>query len=107
LSFSPHDFARRRTAVLDRLDGGAMVLPAGPIRHRSRDTEYRYRPDSELFYLTGVTEPGVVAVLRDRPDEERFVLFVRERDEKAERWSGPRVGPPALYHLTRLLGGRP
>lgn len=88
------------------------------MRFRSRDTEYRYRPDSELFYLTGITEPGVVAWLGDvgegsdegsdgdpgdgsdqepgegsGPDRERFVLFVRARDPEAERWSGPWVGP--------------
>lgn len=90
--FSRECFSRRRDAVLERLDGGAMVLPAAPMLYRSRDTEYRYRPDSELFYLTGVTEPGVVAFLADR-DEERFVLFTRSRDPEAERWSGPWVGP--------------
>lgn len=91
--FAPDVFARRRDRVMEALGSGAMVLPAAPIRYRSHDTEYRYRPDSELFYLTGFTEPDAVAVLRPFADEERFVLFVRPRDEKAERWAGPRVGP--------------
>jgi Xaa-Pro aminopeptidase len=68
-----------------------MVLPAAPTRYRSRDTEYRYRPDSELFYLTGVTEPEAVAVLVGG-EEPRFTLFVRPRDPDAELWSGPRMG---------------
>lgn len=72
-----------------------MVLPAAPLRYRSRESAYRYRPDSELFYLTGLTEPKAVAVLRGFADEDRFVLFVDERDEEAERWSGPRLGPKA------------
>lgn len=91
--FSPETFARRRQAVMEAMGGGAMVLPAAPIRYRSADIEYRYRPDSELFWLTGLTEPDSVAVLRPFADEERFVLFVRPRDETAERWAGPRVGP--------------
>ena len=68
-----------------------MVLPAAPTRFRSRDTEYRYRPDSELFYLTGVTEPEAVAVLVGG-EEPRFTLFVRPRDPDAEFWAGPRMG---------------
>lgn len=71
-----------------------MLLPAAPVRVRSRDSTYRYRPDSELFYLTGVSEPEAVALLRPGADHP-FTLFVRERDEEAERWTGPRLGPEA------------
>ncbi|MBI4537923.1 MAG: aminopeptidase P N-terminal domain-containing protein [Gemmatimonadetes bacterium] len=94
--FPPEALARRRERVIGRLeeDGGVLVLPAAPTRVRSRDVEYRYRPDSELFYLTGFIEPEAVAVLRPG-DEARFVLFVRPRDEKAEVWTGPRIGPEA------------
>ncbi len=87
-------FAARRAATCDALGQGVMVLPAAPPLVRSRDTEVRYRPDSELFYLTGLTEPGAVAVLVGGPGR-RFVLFVPERDADAERWSGPRVGTAA------------
>jgi Xaa-Pro aminopeptidase len=92
LGFSTEAFVQRRTRVLQGLGGGALILPAAPIRHRSRDTEHRYRPDSELFYLTGCTDPGVVAVLRDA-EEESFVLFVPRRDPKGDVWVGVRMGP--------------
>jgi Xaa-Pro aminopeptidase len=86
-------FDERRHRVLRELGQSAMVLPAAPILHRAGDAELRYRADSELFYLTGSTEPGALLVLRGFADEDRSVLFVRPRDEEAERWSGPRVGP--------------
>lgn len=70
-----------------------MILPAAPVRYRSGDSEYAYRPDSELFYLTGWTEPDAVAVLRGFGDDQRFVLFVQPKDELAELWGGERVGP--------------
>lgn len=110
LGFSPGCFADRRARLRLSLGDGALVLPAAAVFHRSRDTEYRYRPDSELFYLTGCTDPGVVAVLRDT-GEESFVLFVPRRDPRAEVWSGPRPGPEealdlysadAVYELERL-----
>jgi Xaa-Pro aminopeptidase len=80
------------------LDDGLLLLPASPVRHRSRDTEYPYRPDSELFYLTGVTEPDAVAVLQPRGGEQ-FILFVRERDPDAELWSGERIGTDRAREL--------
>ena len=70
-----------------------MVLPAAPLRFRSGDTEYRYRPDSELLYATGWQEANCVALLRGFADKDRFVLFAPERDAKAELWTGPRLEP--------------
>lgn len=70
-----------------------MLLPASDVRYKSGDSEYRYRPDSELLYLTGWREGGSVAVLRGHGARRRFVLFVPERDEKMERWTGPRMDP--------------
>ena len=67
-----------------------MVLPAAALRFKNGDSEYRYRPDSELFYLTGWERPDCVAVLRGFADERRFVLFAPDRDEKRELWAGPR-----------------
>ncbi len=86
-------FRARRERALERMEEGVLLLPAAPVRHRSRDVEVRYRPDSELYYLTGWTEPGALAVLRAFAEEDRFVLFVPSRDPGAEVWSGPRMGP--------------
>jgi len=73
-----------------------MVLPAAAMQYRAGDSQYPYRPDNDLLYLTGVEEPGALAVLRDHADEDRFVLFVPPRDVEAERWSGPRLGPDGV-----------
>ena len=53
-AFSARTFADRRARIREALGGGAMVLASAPTRFRSRDTEYPYRPDSELFWATGV-----------------------------------------------------
>jgi Xaa-Pro aminopeptidase len=88
----PAVFEGRRASVLSALGRGVMVLPAAPLLYRSRDTEVAYRADSELFWATGATEAGTVAVLVGG-EEPRFLLFVLERDAEAELWSGPRLGP--------------
>lgn len=94
-------FQARRAAVLEALGKGVMVLPAAPQALRSRDTEWPYRPDSELFYLTGATEPESVAVLVGGA-EARTILFVRERDAEAELWSGLRLGPDGAAERLEL-----
>ncbi len=87
----PLPFADRRETALSRMADGSMLLPAAETRYKSGDSEYRYRPDSELFYLTGWRKGGSAAVLRGHAATDRFVLFVPERDAEAERWTGPRM----------------
>jgi Xaa-Pro aminopeptidase len=84
-----------------------MVLPAAPVQLKSRDGERPYHPDRELYYLTGATEPGTVAVLTGHDSDEdgpRLHLFVRERDAEAELWSGRRLGPEGTAERLGLDG---
>jgi len=58
--------AARREAISQLFPGERLVLPAGPLRTRSNDTDYRYRPHSAFAHLSGLgadREPGAVLVL--------------------------------------------
>ena len=88
----PETFRARRERFLERSGGAVAVLCAAPELHLSRDTEVRYRQDSDFHYLTGFPEPGAVAVLTPHDPERRFTLFVRPRDPEREAWNGPRAG---------------
>ncbi len=83
----------RRRRIAEALGSDVMVLVAAPARTASRDTEHPYRPDSDLFWATGLTEPETVAVLKgDGAGGVETTLFVRPRDPQAETWTGPRMG---------------
>ncbi len=67
------------------------IIPAAREATWSNDTQYRYRQDSDFFYLTGFEEPEAIAVIT--PDQEkRYRLFVRPRDPEQEVWIGKRAG---------------
>jgi Xaa-Pro aminopeptidase len=59
---------------------------------RSNDTHYRYRQDSDFYYLTGFDEPEAIAVIAPSRQEHRYALFVRPRDPEKEIWDGRRAG---------------
>ncbi len=87
------EFERRRRQLMRMVGaGGIAILPAAPVRTRSRDVEYRYRQDSDFYYLTGFAEPEAVAVLVPGRDSGEFLLFCRERDPDKELWDGARAG---------------
>jgi Xaa-Pro aminopeptidase len=84
--------ATRREHFLERLGKGVAILPAARTKYRSRDTEIRFRQDSDFFYLTGFDEPDAVAVLTPHDPERRLTMFVRPRDAEREVWDGVRAG---------------
>ena len=88
------EFARRRKQLMDMVGpGGIAILPSAPVRLRSRDVEYRYRQDSDFYYLSGFDEPDAVIALVPERDKGEFVLFCRDRDPDKELWDGRRAGP--------------
>ncbi len=58
--------AQRRKALSERFPGERLVIPAGPLKVRSNDTDYRFRPHSAFAHLTGLGvdhEPDAVLIL--------------------------------------------
>jgi Xaa-Pro aminopeptidase len=95
---TPARFAERRERVRAQLGAdGCMILPATPEIHVGADAELRYVVDSELYYLTGYTEPEAVLVLTG--EAEGFTLFVRPRDPERELWTGVRGGVEAAQSV--------
>ncbi|MEX2125538.1 MAG: Xaa-Pro aminopeptidase [Woeseia sp.] len=88
------EFAKRRKQLMRMLgNDGIAILPSAPVRLRSRDAEYRYRQDSDFYYLTGFAEPDSVCVLAPGRENGEFVMFCRDRDREKELWNGSRQGP--------------
>jgi Xaa-Pro aminopeptidase len=86
------DFAAHRARLLDRLDADeAVLLFSSPHHVRNGDAEYRYRPDSDVFWLTGWEDPDVVVFLR--PGVEPLTMFCQPKDPERETWTGIRPGP--------------
>ncbi len=83
--------AGRRLAYLSQLGADAALLFGSHHHLRNGDAEYRYRPCSDLYYLTGWEDPEVAALFRPGTDLP-FVLFVQPKDPAREVWTGVRAG---------------
>lgn len=80
------------TEFMRRMEPRSVAIVAGAREvTRSNDTHYRFRQDSDFYYLTGFDEPEAIAVIS--PEAEKpYTLFVRPRDPEKETWDGPRAG---------------
>ncbi len=80
------------TEFMRRMEPNSVaIIPSAREATRSNDTQYRFRQDSDFFYLTGFGEPESIAVIRASSDP-KYTLFVRPRDPEREIWDGRRAG---------------
>lgn len=91
-------YQQHRERMLEKLKETrtAAIIPTSPTRTRNHDCEYRFRPSSDFWYLTGFAEPSSVLVLLPEGTTEnpeiRSVLFLRDSDPLMETWNGRRLG---------------
>lgn len=84
-------FKSRRDRYIAEMPANAIaIIPANIEFTRSRDTEYPFRQNSDFFYLTGFPEPDAFLVMLE--EEKQSILFVRDKNELAEIWTGRRFG---------------
>ena len=106
------DLKQRRVRVMEALGADTVViLLSAPRRVYSRDVDYRYRQDHNLYYLTGVDQPGTTLVLMPGNDDNRELLFVASGSHAREHWDGKvltrdeaklRSGITSVYYQARL-----
>ncbi len=88
----PRIYAERRASLREKLDTAVLFIP--PLSHAvySNDVHYRYRPRTNLRYLSGFEEPAGLMLSNCGGDEDGFTLFVMPRDAESETWTGRRAG---------------
>ena len=107
----------RRARVSAMFPGQRLVIPAGGLKIRSNDTDYRYRPHSAFAHLTGLgtdREPDAVLVLEPTDVGHDAALYFTPRAprDSAEFYSDARYGEmwvgrrPSTDELAALCGVR-
>ena len=73
-------------------DNSIAIIPAAHEVTRSYDAEFKFRQDSDFWYLTGFPEPDAIAVIDPKNKKAPYTLYVRPRDPEMETWFGRRQG---------------
>ena len=110
-------FCKARIEKLSKkYPGKRVILPAGSLKVRSNDTDYRFRPHSAFSYFTGITGsdavPDSVFLLEPKGDGHEALLFIHPRSSRdsdefyrdakyGEFWVGRRM---TLEETTRKYG---
>ncbi|MDR1355424.1 MAG: aminopeptidase P family protein [Propionibacteriaceae bacterium] len=108
--------AARRNALSKLFPGDRLVIPAGGMKVRANDTDFRYRPHTTFAHLTGLgtdREPDAVLVLEPNSTGHAATLYFHPRVARTdsefyadsrygEMWVGQRESLTEMSALTGL-----
>lgn len=94
---------RRRNALANQFPDAVIIVPTGNLKVRANDTDYRFRPGTDFYYLTACFDPDAVLVITNNGGKPQSTLYVAERRNHrthefftnaryGELWVGPRRG---------------
>jgi Xaa-Pro aminopeptidase len=93
------DFHKQRREALRKLmpDNSVAVIFAYPERVFSRDINYVYHQNPDLYYFSGYKEPNSVLLIfkeiqHTGNNSYNELFFVQKRDSVNETWTGKRLG---------------
>lgn len=84
-------FKSRRQKIMAALHGTPLMIASHPEMIRNSSVHHPYRPDSNMYFLTGFEEPNSILLLLPGRNPES-VLFVQKKDAERETWDGFRFG---------------
>ncbi|PFX93023.1 Xaa-Pro dipeptidase [Bacillus mycoides] len=85
-------FAQNRERLVNTLpDESITILFAGQAPHMSADAHYKFVPNRNFYYLTGIDEPNVIFMLKKFGNSVEETLFIEKSDPVMEKWDGKTV----------------
>lgn len=87
-------FKKNRNKILAELSENSVAfLVAADELPRNGDQGFKYRQNSDLFYLTGINQEQTILMLNpSHPDKEkREVLFIRKASKLEQIWEGHKL----------------
>jgi Xaa-Pro aminopeptidase len=90
--------AERRQALRDLMAPNSVaVIFSYPAEVFSKDVDYTYHPNPDLYYFSGYREPNALLLIfkemqSDGDSSYNELFFVQHRDPRAEQWTGRRLG---------------
>ncbi|MGD0694732.1 MAG: aminopeptidase P N-terminal domain-containing protein [Terriglobia bacterium] len=104
------DYHERRARLLEQTGDGVIVL-FGYGEDEIAVSTTRFRQNEMFYYLTGWSEPNGMLLLVPKassakrngggPEIDKEILFIPAHDYRAEKWTGPKLGPDDADAIAR------
>ena len=90
---TPQEYQDRRNRLAQQLPTNSVaIIAAAQELIRNGDAHYRFRQNSNFYYLTGFNEPDATLIVYEEDGNTHSILFNQVRNPAVEQWTGKRLG---------------
>lgn len=97
-------FIKNRKRLGEKLENNSVaIINANDRMPRNGDQNYKYRQNSDLFYLTGIEQEETKLLIYKSPEGETGeILFILKADPMLEIWEGHKLSPEEAEDISGL-----
>lgn len=97
-------FTLNRKKVSEKLeDNSIAVFFAGQAPYKSADEVYKFTPNRNFYYLTGIDQPKVIMMMIKNDDKVTEYLFIQESDPVMEKWVGKTISSDEAVEASGVM----
>ncbi|WP_373897428.1 aminopeptidase P family protein [Haloimpatiens sp. FM7315] len=82
---------KRKEVMKDMKDGSIVLLFAGRAPYKSADEIYRFTPNRNFYYLTGIDRENIILMMHKRNGQVFETLYIEKNDPILARWIGEKM----------------
>lgn len=96
-------YKSNRNGLLKKIkDNSIVVLFAGSALKKTGDQHYKFTPNRNFYYLTGVKEEDHILVITKINGEEKSYLYIKDIDLQMEKWIGKSLRKDEALDITAV-----
>lgn len=96
-------FIKRRKTLIEQMDDQSFaLLSSGQAKHKSLDQHFKYFPERNFFYLTGLKREKFILLLVKNKKAMLDFIFIEEASDYATKWLGSRLSKEEVSQITGI-----
>ena len=96
-------FENNRKKLIESMkENSLLILFAGSAPYRSADQVYKFTPNRNFYYLTGINEPNVIVTILKTEKEAIETVYVEREDELMAKWVGRAISKDEASEISGI-----
>lgn len=95
-------FKKNRENIAKKIKNGLVILHSGVYKRVSSQESYDFRPNKMFYYVTGLSDPHLVVILKVENSEVASYLFIPEQDPLKEKWEGKQLSVATAAYISNI-----